>query len=447
MSPAGTASTLRARLGRTIPARVAPTEAGSFERYARLVTLRHGLMMCIAFGAGGLLLWPTDRLFFGSRPEVRDAFFNWRLLLVGVALAAMALAPVVRRMPRLIEPGVGLFAMLLASSAGRALASTGGPDEAWFHTLYVVPLAVFPLSLPLAWRISITALATGSSMVAYFGTNPGYLGYDGLPTVVVTLLGTATMATIIGHSHFRLLHTAFEQRVQLAWRAQELEQRVAERTARLRRLTDHLERSREQERQRIGRDLHDELAQLLTAMRLELRLMQRELPAGLPLARLDEIIDRLFEAKERMVRALKPAELDALGMEGAVRSWLADVERRCELRIELQAEVEPPEPHADTAIAAFRMLQEGVTNVIRHAEAQRVDVELVCRDGLLRVTVTDDGAGFDPSAVPEGRFGVLGVRERVEALGGEMVLDSAPGRGTRFAVALPVAVASTPSTH
>ncbi|MCX4245194.1 sensor histidine kinase [Paraliomyxa miuraensis] len=432
--------TWRAAITRTIPAPAEPLEAGSFERYAALVTLRHGVMMCVAFGLGALLLWPTDRLLFPARPEVRQAFGVWRLELIGLAVAAVALAPTGRRWPSLvIIGGVGSFALLLAASAGRALAAAGGPDEAWFHTLYVVPLAVFPLSVSLVPRLLLTALATGGCMAGYFLSQPRYLQAPELPTIAVALVGTTLVAILIGHSHFRLLRTAFEQRVQLAVRAHALEQRVAERTASLRRLTDHLERSREQERQRMGRDLHDELAQLLTAMRLELRLAQRAAPEQLqPLSRLDAIVDQMFEAKERLVRALQPAELDALGLAGAVRVWVAEVDERSDVELALALEVEPPEPPADTAIAAFRMLQEGVTNAIRHADATRIDVELVCRGGVLRLVITDDGVGFDPRAVSDGHFGLLGVRERVEALGGEMVLDSAPGKGTRFALSLRV---------
>lgn len=423
----------------TIPPRPVANQSSNFADYARQVTLRHGVMSCVVFGVAALVMWPTDRLFFPGRPEVHAAFGWWRVELIVLSLLSVAAGFAVRRYPRLIYPGVAVFALVLAATAGRALAATGGPDKAWFHTLYVVPLAIFPLSLPLVQRVATTALATGGCMAAYFLSDPHYLDYDGFPTVVVALLGTAAVATLIGHSHFRLLQTAFEQQVKLAWRTLDLEKRVAERTARLRQLTDHLERSREQERRRIGRDLHDELAQLLTAMRLELRLALRSSPKlGSTLGRLDAIVDRLFESKERLVRALQPAELDALGLAGAVRTCIAELERRSDREIVSSIEVEPPEPPADIAEAVFRMLQEGLTNAIRHAQASRVDVQLVCRGGILRVVIEDDGCGFDLGKVGDGSFGLLGVRERMEALGGELSLDSVPGRGTRFALSLPV---------
>lgn len=423
---------------RVLPARVLPTSSASFDAYARLVTLRHGVLTCVGFGLAAVLLWPTDRLFFGDLPEVRRVFLQWRLLVIALAVAAVLVAPSLRRRPAAILPSVAAFAAVLAVASGHVLARAGGPDQAWFHTLYVVPLVVSPLSLSLPVRIAMTLGATAAAMLGYFGTEPAYLEFAGVGTVLVALAGMGAVAVVLGASHHRLLRLSFDQSTQLARRADELEVAVADRTRRLRRLTDHLERTREHERERIGRDLHDELAQLLTAMRLELQLATRDgTLAPEPQTRLLTIVDALVSAKERIVAALQPADLDTLGLEGAIRACIAELRRRTGLTIELLLEIEAPDPDPDVGAAVLRIVQEALTNAVRHAAADRIDVAVSCRHGRAVVTVEDDGVGFTAAEVPEGCFGLLGARERAETLGGELTIDSAPGRGTRLALSLP----------
>lgn len=439
-APAPRARGLLAFAERALDLEVSDDDLRGFDSYARLASLRHGVMLCVAFGLGALLMWPTDALFFPERPDVRVAFGVWRAQLLVLSLLSLGCARWIRRVPALIYPSIAFFGVVLSAAAGRALAATGGPELAWFHTLYVVPLGVFPLSLPLWQRVATTSAVTFSCIGAYFASDPRYLDFDGFPTVIVAVVGTALVATLIGHSHFRLLRTTHAQRLQLALKADELERKVAARTRRLRQLTDHLERSREQERLRIGRDLHDELAQLLTAMRLELELAKRGASAGVVkfASVLDNIVTQMFAAKERIVRALQPAELDELGLADAIRVSVAEVRRRCETAVEISVEVVPPEPHDDVALAVYRLLHEALANAVRHAGADRIAVDLVSRDDVVRVVVSDDGCGFDPLQIEEGRFGLLGAQERIAALGGELSIESKVGEGTRFEFALPV---------
>ena len=134
---------------------------------------------------------------------------------------------------------------------------------------------------------------------------------------------------------------------------------------------------------------------------------------------------------------LRPDDL-AQGLEAAIRSQAAKFRRRAPrvaLRIELSCAAAGLDPHSATAL--FRILQEALANVRRHARATRVCVQLARRDGRLCLSVADDGCGFDPAAARTGSFGLAGMRERVDALGGRIEIDSAPGCGTRVVVALP----------
>jgi signal transduction histidine kinase len=211
----------------------------------------------------------------------------------------------------------------------------------------------------------------------------------------------------------------------------------------LRELSAHLESVREEEKARIAREVHDELGQMLTVLKLEVSMCElayAELDAGLHerLASMKRLIAQLFQVVRDVATALRPPILDA-GIASAIE-WQA---RRFEARTQIPCLVEVPEqlpPLSDAkAIGLFRILQEALTNVMRHARAHTVQIALVEEGGQLRMTVIDDGVGFAVDAARPTSFGLVGVRERVLMLGGDMTLESEPGEGTSLSVAIPLA--------
>jgi len=210
----------------------------------------------------------------------------------------------------------------------------------------------------------------------------------------------------------------------------------------LRELSAHLESVREEEKARIAREVHDELGQMLTVLKLEVSMCElafAELDPGLHerLGSMKRLIAQLFQLVRDVATALRPPILDA-GIASAIE-WQA---RRFEARTQIPCLVQVPDnlPALSDAKATglFRILQEALTNVMRHAQAHSVEIELVREDGQLRMTVSDDGTGFCRDQPRPTSFGLVGVRERVLMLGGSMALDSEPGEGTSLSVAIPL---------
>lgn len=202
--------------------------------------------------------------------------------------------------------------------------------------------------------------------------------------------------------------------------------------------------AQEDERARVSRDLHDELGQLLTASRFELGCLQKyaaELPDEVSnaLARAIERVQESTDELRRICRGLRPPLLDDLGLEPAARALVQEFEERGSLTIESKVQVDESEPLAkEVALCAYRVLQEGLNNVVRHARARRVVVALTTGASELRLQVRDDGVGFDTADSAGQGVGIAGMRERASLVGGELRIDSEPSRGTELNLVIPL---------
>ena len=200
---------------------------------------------------------------------------------------------------------------------------------------------------------------------------------------------------------------------------------------------------REQEKSRIARELHDELGQALTALKIDVVWMKQNLgaPAAELAGKLTEmqlLLDGTVSATRRISADLRPLVLDDLGLAAAAEWLVQNFTTRtgvpCELA--MARELELREPYATTV---FRVLQESLTNIAKHASATQVEVSLQREGGEVVLDVSDNGAGFSTAAPRKpASFGLMGVRERAALLGGEVSIDSAPGRGTRVQLRLNV---------
>jgi signal transduction histidine kinase len=223
---------------------------------------------------------------------------------------------------------------------------------------------------------------------------------------------------------------------------QRAESELRESNRQLQSLSASLQNYREEERTRIARELHDELGQLLTGIRMEVSwLGGRLLPEQSTLA--DKVttvkgqIDRTIATVRRISSELRPLVLDDLGLSAAA-SWYADqFSSRTGLVVELSLPDVDPERGDAVATALFRVLQESLTNVARHAQAEKVTVCLAFKNGVWSLSVSDDGLGFIPKPGEPGDIGLVGMRERAQNLGGRFSVTSAPGQGTRIDVAIP----------
>ena len=226
---------------------------------------------------------------------------------------------------------------------------------------------------------------------------------------------------------------------------QQLESVVAERTADLSALSSHLQQVQEQEKSELARELHDELGGLLIAAKMDVTWLRRKVAAEdddsrsrweRVLAALDSGVD----LKRRVVEQLRPTLLDNMGLYAALRWQLQESCGRAGLKCSDSMPAEELAISSTASIAIFRIAQEAMTNIIKHARATAVDLDIVVDDQELLMTIRDDGIGVaDVSRRAVGSHGLLSMRHRVQALGGTWSLTpGAEGRGTRIQIRVPL---------
>jgi len=225
---------------------------------------------------------------------------------------------------------------------------------------------------------------------------------------------------------------------------QTAEARLRETHEQLRALSIYLQYVREEERATISREVHDELGQALTGLKFDLVAIAHELPpdAGRTLARLRETasqIDSLIRAVRRIATALRPGVLDDLGL-GAALDWQArEFQSRTGILCHVRASKRLSPLDQDMNTAFFRIFQEALTNVARHAGATRVEVRLKEHSGQLTLEVSDNGRGILPDEITNTKsIGLLGMRERASLLSGRVVIRGRPGRGTTVSASIPI---------
>jgi signal transduction histidine kinase len=200
----------------------------------------------------------------------------------------------------------------------------------------------------------------------------------------------------------------------------------------------------EEEIRRIAYAVHDEAGQLLVAVHLALADVSRELPKAQQdqIGRVEQLLDQVEKQLRRYSHELRPAVLDDLGWIPAVRFLAEGVTKRSHLPIRIKTMVTGRLPGA-VEIALYRIVQEALTNATKHANASLVSIQVRRLGRVLRCSIQDDGAGFDVRAVQSDRkrsgLGLIGMQERLNAIGGRLSIDSAPGRGTKLLIQVPMA--------
>lgn len=208
------------------------------------------------------------------------------------------------------------------------------------------------------------------------------------------------------------------------------------------RLRDHSLRIQEDERRNLARELHDELGQSLTAIRADAAgiLARRErLPEGVAESAeaIAEVAARIYDQTRLMMRRLRPPGLDELGLDAALEEHVAGWQRsHPAIELVYAGDERLSDVPATIAIHVFRLVQEALTNALRHGRPQRIDIALSASAERLRVTITDDGRGFDPRSRRPG-LGLSGMAERIKLLAGRFHIDSRPGGGTRIHADIP----------
>jgi signal transduction histidine kinase len=237
---------------------------------------------------------------------------------------------------------------------------------------------------------------------------------------------------------------ALGQQIGVALEKADLDQRLRNRTAELERLASRMVRQHEEQRRRISRELHDETAQVFSAVKLNLGLVSESARAE-EAARLKEVlelIDTGIDSIRRVTQDLRPSVLDELGLLPALHALVGDFGETTGLAIRFVAPNTLPELSSEAELALFRVLQEGLTNVARHAQASAVEVTVESKQGQIVVHVRDDGLGLGPGRADrlsdDGRLGLVGMRERIAGLGGTVSVTGEPGTGVDLSVHMPL---------
>ncbi|RIX47538.1 MAG: PAS domain S-box protein [Rhodocyclales bacterium GT-UBC] len=217
---------------------------------------------------------------------------------------------------------------------------------------------------------------------------------------------------------------------------------LMEKNRQLQELSASIQNVRERERARISRELHDELGQSLTGMRMEVswlgsRLKNLEPTLSQKALAIKDLIDHTIASVRRISSELRPLVLDDLGFAAAANWYVDQFSKRTGLPVTLDLPEEDPQIGGALATALFRILQESLTNIARHAQASAVNITLTHQSGAWLMTIQDNGLGFDTTTQRGHGIGLIGMRERAQILGGTFSLSSSPTSGTRIEVRVP----------
>jgi two-component system sensor histidine kinase UhpB len=436
--------------------------------FSALMAAGHALSFPGLFSPGGLL---------GSGPQTTAwLYFFWHIgfpaAVIAYALLRDEQTPAAVPRARAGAAVAAATAVVFAATGGLMLAATAGHDAlpvimrghddvpakyavawgTWLLTLAALPVLWRrrPSSVLDLWlMVVICAWLFDVAMAALF--NAGRYSVGWYAGRIYGLAASSFVLVVLLLENGRLYARLNEVN-------ESLERRIGERTAELEASNLQLRRSREelheivaisatareQEKSRIARELHDELGQSLTALRMDLSWLKEHLPAGnapaaAKIAAMHELLEGTVASTRRIAADLRPLMLDDLGLVPAVE-WLVENFKahhgiECDLTV-APAELDLTDPQST---AVFRIMQESLTNIARHSGASRVEIKLSRVDGEIRLRVRDNGRGFDPASPRRpNSFGLVGLRERAHLIAGEISIDTAPGRGTTVEVSIPL---------
>jgi signal transduction histidine kinase len=341
----------------------------------------------------------------------------------------------------LAVPGAAMAALALNRQAHQAR-SASLPDLARNLRLAAWGFAFYSLS-----QIFVTP---ADLFPARFLNSEAFLRVTGIPVQALR----AAMAALVTTALMRATQNAEKERQRRYSAAQEarlqaleqIQRDLEEREALRRELLHRTVVAQEEERARIARELHDETAQFLTALSLELATLRKSLQRRSPLIqrieRLQELCQRMSAVLQRLVHDLRPAQLDDLGLVAALQ-YLSEESAQWGLTVTLNVEGSPQRLDSGVETVLFRIAQEALTNVARHAGCAQAAMSLGFTPEQVTLKVRDQGVGFDPQKNHTTRrgLGLASMRERAESIGGQFQVTSAPGQGTLIQVCVPLSEA------
>ncbi len=226
-----------------------------------------------------------------------------------------------------------------------------------------------------------------------------------------------------------------------------VEEKLIQSSDELRNLSAHLQKVREEERSRIAREIHDELGQLLTALKIDLELLKKRfltskesLDQSLSMSKL---IDSAIQSVKRITTELRPSVLDSLGLSAAIEWQIGEFSERAGIKCEFVIDPDEIVLDKERSITIFRIFQEALTNILRHSRASEVIVQLLLKDDIIELSVSDNGIGIEEKELSKTMsFGLIGIRERVHYWQGDTDINGIPGKGTTLKVSIPLEISA-----
>ena len=288
----------------------------------------------------------------------------------------------------------------------------------------------------------------GAKLLAHQSQNVAASRGDLIKTLILNRVGVAALSAISLLAlllYLRKSAALVRHQLELKQRAQvehdRLETEVAKRTAQLTELTQHLVTAREDERNRLARNLHDDLGSLLTSAKLDAARIRSRLTGTTPesLELLSHLVGTLnsgIALGRRIIEDLRPSALSNLGLVATLEILAREFADHS--GVDVQCALEPVDLDVDAELMVYRLVQEAITNITKYAQARHVWVTLSEHESHVEVSVRDDGVGFDTTKKPDSKYGLIGMRFRVEAEGGALHVFSSPGNGTTVQAILPL---------
>jgi len=410
------------------------------------------------------LWWPLDAVVFAGKPEVIARMAEGReTLLVGIGAVYLGGRALEWWRPALYRNlAIALHVALLLAGAAYIsrlcahLSAWGGP---YFHFTYMFPVLTCMVPGGARRRVAACLAMLVVILLGYFGTDPTLLSGPAAKASASFLVFITALCGFIGEVFHRLFLAGhvFQRRLAEA-RAEaeranaalarlngELESRVEAQTRELRALALNIERLREEERTWMAQEIHDGVGQEMTALRVNLAVVRALGGDSEAFSALEVLMDRVHMSLRRVLKRLRPRVLDDVGLAAALAWLAADVSEWSRLRCRYEGPDRDPPFSAEHATALFRIAQEGLNNVVRHARAKAAWVTLEVDEKKICLTVDDDGVGFgDQARAASQQMGLLGIKLRVTALGGVADFDASPRGGARVRVTIPWEVTPRP---
>ena len=419
---------------------ISPDEYTTKESYIQSLNLQSIRLISFNIFTFTFIFFPLDFLYLSGWPDKLRQLLIWRVVFGSAVFAAWL---VLRKMrPEQLTTPLWLLTVSGGTAVGCVFGSFLGPfSEPWMAAFLFAPFIsmFFVTSLLIRILCNLTFMGVGFGAVlvvdVHFFDSPFFLTYLAFTLVAIGL------AILMGYFYTLVIHQNFKRSLSLRRQHLQLEQRVEERTRQVAGALLTLENSQQDTRQRLARGLQENLGHLLQTHQQSLQEFQsRHREDETVQEELDDFLKELQDIQKSIHNIVAETHYNVwqeLPFSEALGQWLAPYKQSSEFDVELKSEVDESDLKQKVTLVLYRVVQEAMTNIRKHAQATKVQISAFREEGCLALLIQDNGKGF-VLGEPKTGFGLMGTRERVQAIGGLYELHSLPGQGTQVKVSIPL---------